>query len=518
VEHEEYDRDTQQEEMPMKPRSMHAIASIIFYLSIVCIIVSILGQFYIFRDYTVDDTFITLRYARNFIQGHGLVFNAGEKVEGFSNPLLLFLTIAVSYAGVPYLAAVKLIGALSYLVCLVISIRFIMRRISGFTLPLLIALVFSSFPVIFFSITGLETVLFALLLLLSFVAVVNNGYELDWKLVFICVLCMLCRPEGLMVSVIVYGSILLSRRNQGTPIFRRNDLSYIASFLVLVIAILIVRYLYYGSFLPNTFYAKLPWTQGSRVFWLLRGFDDMAYFFGFFGGAFGAFLLAIHLFHQGRWDYCYLSMIYLLFFAIFQKYAGGDWMIGARFMAPVAVIYGLGILRAATELTTRLAIEKERLTIACGVVAIILSVSNLLYAVDFKSNDDIYPGNVQTSIGLEEIGTWIDENIPENYRIQNWRIGAISYYCDNYVIDEWGLVSKPIARIRSSAPDAQRAGKLVKEYISKLDPEVRISSVSYAATVGDLSDDGKWKLVFKGANGKSMLGVWLRSDLAKSSQ
>jgi arabinofuranosyltransferase len=502
----------------MKAGSMRAIATIVFYLSLACIIVSILGQFYMFRDYTVDDTFITLRYARNFVQGHGLVFNVGERVEGFSNPLLLFLTIAVSYAGVPFLAAVKLIGALSYILCLVLSIKFLALRVSRFTLPLLIALIFSSFPMIFFSITGLETVLFALLLLLSFIVVVNNGYELDWKLVLICVLCTLCRPEGLMVSVIVYGSILLSRRNKQESIFKRKDLSHISAFLALVIAIFIIRYLYYGSLLPNTFYAKLPWTQESRAFWLLRGFDDMAYFIGFFGGALGAFLLVVHLLHHRKWDYCYMAMIYLLFFAIFQKYAGGDWMIGARFMAPIAVIYGLGIMRATTELATGLAIEKERLAIACGTVAIILSVSNLLYAVDFKSNADVYPRNVQTSIGLEEIGTWIDENIPEDYRIQNWRIGAISYYCDNYVIDEWGLVSKPIARIRSSAPDAQKARKLVKEYISRLDPEVRISSVSYAAAVGDLSDDGKWKLVFKGSNGKSLLGIWLRSDLVESFQ
>ncbi len=495
---------------------MRAIAQIVFYLSLVCIIVSIIGQFYMFRDYTVDDTFITLRYARNFVQGHGLVFNVGERVEGFSNPLLLLLTIAVSYAGVPYLAAVKLIGVLSYLLCLVLSIKFLARRVSRFTLPLLIALVFSSFPMIFFSITGLETVLFALLLLLSFIVVVDKAYELDWKLVLICVLCMLCRPEGLMVSVIVYGSILLSRRNRHAPIFRRRDLSHICVFLGFVIAILIIRYLYYGSLLPNTFYAKLPWTQESRVFWLLRGFDDMAYFIGFFGGALGAFLMVVHLLRQREWDYSYLALIYLLFFAAFQKYAGGDWMIGARFMAPVAVIYGLGITRATDALATELTIGKEKLAVACGIVAIILAGSNLFYAADFKGNVDVYPRNVQASIGLEEIGTWIDENIPEEYRVQNWRIGAISYYCDNYVIDEWGLVSKPIAGIRSSEPDAQKAGKLVKEYISKLDPEVRISSVSYAAAVGDLSDDGKWKLIFKGANGNSLLGVWLRSDLAGS--
>jgi len=37
-----------------------------------------------------DDDFITYRYARNLIEGHGLVFNLGERVEGFSAPGWMF--------------------------------------------------------------------------------------------------------------------------------------------------------------------------------------------------------------------------------------------------------------------------------------------------------------------------------------------------------------------------------------------------------------------------------------------
>ena len=32
-----------------------------------------------------DDAFISFRYARNLLEGHGLVFNPGEYVEGYSN-------------------------------------------------------------------------------------------------------------------------------------------------------------------------------------------------------------------------------------------------------------------------------------------------------------------------------------------------------------------------------------------------------------------------------------------------
>src|SRR5580692_4725588 len=34
-----------------------------------------------------DDAFISFRYAKNLVRGVGLVFNVGERVEGYSHPL-----------------------------------------------------------------------------------------------------------------------------------------------------------------------------------------------------------------------------------------------------------------------------------------------------------------------------------------------------------------------------------------------------------------------------------------------
>ena len=44
-----------------------------------------------------DDAFISFRYARHLIDGQGLVYNPGERVEGFSN-LLWVLAMAAGYA------------------------------------------------------------------------------------------------------------------------------------------------------------------------------------------------------------------------------------------------------------------------------------------------------------------------------------------------------------------------------------------------------------------------------------
>src|SRR5665213_117600 len=41
---------------------------------------------------TVDDPFITFRFAANILRGFGPVFNPGERVEGFTSPLHLLVS------------------------------------------------------------------------------------------------------------------------------------------------------------------------------------------------------------------------------------------------------------------------------------------------------------------------------------------------------------------------------------------------------------------------------------------
>ena len=49
-----------------------------------------------------DDAFISFRYARNLLEGHGLVFNVGERVEGYSNFLWTIELAAIWRAfGIP---------------------------------------------------------------------------------------------------------------------------------------------------------------------------------------------------------------------------------------------------------------------------------------------------------------------------------------------------------------------------------------------------------------------------------
>ena len=44
---------------------------------------------------TIDDSFITYRYARNILAGDGFVYNPGEAVMGTTTPLYTLLMVAL---------------------------------------------------------------------------------------------------------------------------------------------------------------------------------------------------------------------------------------------------------------------------------------------------------------------------------------------------------------------------------------------------------------------------------------
>ena len=48
------------------------------------------------RNFTVDDGLIYSRYLRNFVEGHGLVYNIGERFNGLTSPLYIYICMLIS--------------------------------------------------------------------------------------------------------------------------------------------------------------------------------------------------------------------------------------------------------------------------------------------------------------------------------------------------------------------------------------------------------------------------------------
>ena len=60
--------------------------------------------------YMPDDAYIGMRYAKNLSGGEGLVFNPGERVEGYTNFLWVIILAAASKAGIPLANGARIIS------------------------------------------------------------------------------------------------------------------------------------------------------------------------------------------------------------------------------------------------------------------------------------------------------------------------------------------------------------------------------------------------------------------------
>jgi arabinofuranosyltransferase len=144
----------------------HLSAKLHFYLGFVAPAVLSAITMWRLRAHTVDDAYISFRYARNFARGLGLVYNPGEKIEGYTNFLwTLILSLFVKVGADPNLVA-KVLGSGCAFGSVYVVYKLAERQHSYTWLPCLATwLLASTTPFMGYSIFGLETPLFSLLTL-----------------------------------------------------------------------------------------------------------------------------------------------------------------------------------------------------------------------------------------------------------------------------------------------------------------------------------------------------------------
>jgi arabinofuranosyltransferase len=110
-----------------------------------------------------DDSFIDLRVVRNILSGHGPVFNPGERVEAYTNPLWVLALVISHYLlwFVPLNWSAVLLGisstAVGFYFAQRAGIRLLQRENGRFSLPIGLYVVSSVAVVWEFATSGLET-------------------------------------------------------------------------------------------------------------------------------------------------------------------------------------------------------------------------------------------------------------------------------------------------------------------------------------------------------------------------
>jgi hypothetical protein len=200
----------------------------------------------------LDDAYISYRYAQNWVDGSGLVYNPGEYVEGFTNLLWTVLVAGGIVLGLPApgagwcLGVASGIGALAATWALARSWLPADRAALAGLAPWIV-LASPAFPR--WALSGLETPLYVAWVTAAIAALASG--RMAWTTVF-AVLATLTRPDGALLAGVLLGLHFLAERGRGqsawAPIFvYAGALALLTGF----------RLAYYGSPVPNTYFAKV---------------------------------------------------------------------------------------------------------------------------------------------------------------------------------------------------------------------------------------------------------------------
>ncbi|BBY66370.1 hypothetical protein [Mycolicibacterium helvum] len=229
---------------------------------LLCLLLVIaLGTSLLFGGSTLEDAFITFRYARNLADGAGVgVWNVGQPpVEGATSFLwMLILGIGMKVGISPFLLS-KVIG-LGSLLGVILLFGFLSRsaarrndeRTSRAALATAV-LAALYVPLAWYSVSGMETTFFSFLVAVVVVSMIERRGTLVWVLIdsVAIVVLLLLRPEGM-----VFGLLLGLFKIFFSDDRDRARFVPLAVFILAVIGIEVFRLVQFGELLPNTYYAK----------------------------------------------------------------------------------------------------------------------------------------------------------------------------------------------------------------------------------------------------------------------
>jgi arabinofuranosyltransferase len=206
-----------------------------------------------------DDAYIGFRVADNWVHGLGLTWNAGERVQVFTNPLWIILVSAL-YAATRemYFTVLALSIALSVLAVGLIAFRTARTTASA---VVVIAVALSSKAFVDYAASGLENPL-SYLVLAAFYATLLGDPSSPWRVFRLSLLTSLAALNRLDTLVLTLPAWLAVGRDAVT----RKGVREVLLGMLPLVAWEAFSFLYYGSFVPNTAFAKLNTGIGRLAF------------------------------------------------------------------------------------------------------------------------------------------------------------------------------------------------------------------------------------------------------------
>ena len=407
-----------------------------------------------------DDAYISFRYSKNLAQGQGFRWNPnGEKVEGYTNYLWVLIG-ALGFLLLPERLP-QLMSGLGIIFLLATFWLFFSMLARLFPGKRIIALAGGFFlaasgPLVLWSTSGLETMMFAMFTaagFLSFLQYLQTGSSKYYRCVWLfSLLLFLTRPDGIIFAAVLGGYLLIWQKGL---FIRERLLPFLFLFLFPFLAYNIWRIIYFGNWLPNTFYAK---ATGAAFNQIKKG---SLYFFNFsLTYLLPLVPLVLYLIlrrKRAAADPSHFKTVVLLFIGLFTVYiisVGGDYMAMYRFFVPLLPL--LYLLISAEFIRTSGSGKNTPgwfLLVAAVVITFLPStpLDRPVWGGNHPYQYGCYEGyrteqwylNRYVTIG--KLFARIKKSPAESIVIP--AIGAVGYYSGMNVIDYYGLTEPHIARM-----------------------------------------------------------------------
>ncbi len=442
----------------------------------------------------VDDTYIFLRYADNLASGHGLVFNIGEYVEGFSSPLWMICLGIIGFLDLDQVLASRVLSALMGWGTIASLFFFGRKQLPSQREPfLLLAPLFflaTNPSFVFWSWSGMDTACFTLLFTVSFFVFLQQlrGAGTMWGAGICFTLAVVARLDIMSVLPVFLLVILYTYRHRKQRLLQKT-LSFLAPLSLLSILFL-SRYQYYGSLLPNTYHAKVNVATATAPV-LVNG---LAYALRFVLAykfiPHGALLLSpiIILRPLRRWPAEWtLAIGAAVMWTSYLVLVGGDHFAQFRFFVPILPLLLFLSISIVDWLNQPYRAKNKYRSLGTSMLLIValLGLNFSSYALHEGARA---AGEVRMARSWAQVGLWFRQNAPSDASIASVVVGAIPYYSGLRTYDLLGLTDSQVAKHGEFYPQG-RVGhqRYHTDYILDQKPDYIIYQIS------GLSDRPLWR-------------------------
>ena len=436
---------------PMRPLQAIAIALLILALANFAVI-----SFY-YSKFTWDDAYITFRYARNFAEGNGLVYNIGDHVEGYSNFSWLLL-LSLSYRlGIDMILAAKVLALCSAALTIIFMTALTRRYVKNSLLqgaPAFLLLLTYGFAA--YTMSGLETVFFMCLLTAGAYFFAKGHDEspsrVDIASSVIFGIMALTRPEGILFfGFFILLKLVLLRR----AFFSWRNIGAVALGVLPFAAYFLFRIFYFGSLVPNSVIAKSCVGIVPFIFGIVKGIRYTGLFL--FSPIMLLILVPIALGHRRIAREPALLMIsgFLVLATLAYTVYGGDWMSFFRLyihLLPLILALGIVCLDSIVPSPSLSSRPAQNAAFAHSQWLFIIIALVLLGAATVWNANELFlvqkPSESAASyLVYEQMGSFIKQRSRPGDVLVYGGIGSIGYYSDIRIRDILALVDRHLASL-----------------------------------------------------------------------